>query len=123
VTGVISAILYGFLAQDGNKYHWFGLVFVFNYHIFFFVCVLIVTTTYAVESMSHRAGAALVMVVGGKNIVSFGTATAIVPLVNGGNYKRAYGILAGAEGGWMLLGIPLYFFGYKARAWLHAKNL
>ena len=53
------AVLYGFLAQDGSKYHWFGLVFAFNYHIFFFVCVLIVTTTYAVESMTHRAGAAL----------------------------------------------------------------
>ena len=67
--------------------------------------------------MTHHAGAALVMVVGGKNIIAFGMSTAIVPLMNEGHYFKAQGILTGAEGGWLLLGIPLYFLMPRFRAW------
>ncbi|KAM0788728.1 hypothetical protein ACM66B_002820 [Microbotryomycetes sp. NB124-2] len=123
VTGLAVALGYGFIMQAGNKLHWFALVFTFNYLVAFFVAVLITTTTYVVECLPHRAGAALVMVVGGKNILSFGTSTAIVPLVNSGNYSRAYGILTGVEAGWFLLAIPLYFFGARIRAWLAAKGV
>jgi hypothetical protein len=67
--------------------------------------------------MTHHAGAALVVVVGGKNLISFGLATAIVPLVTSGRNTFANCMLAGVEGGWMLLGIPLYFMMPRFRRW------
>ena len=70
-----------------------------------------------VESMTHHAGAALVMVVGGKNIVSFGLATAITNLANTGRNAYANGILAGCAGGWLLLAVPLYFYMPRYRKW------
>lgn len=67
--------------------------------------------------MTQHAGAAIVMVVGGKNIISFGMSTAIVPLVNTGRYAYSQGILSGATTGWLLLAIPLYFVMPKFRKW------
>jgi hypothetical protein len=65
------------------------------------------TFSSCVESMTHNAGAALVMVVGGKNILSFGLATAITKLANSGKNAYANGILA----------IPLYFYMPRFRKW------
>lgn len=67
--------------------------------------------------MTHHAGAALVMVVGGKNILSFGLATAITDLANTGRNAYANGILAGCAGGWLLLALPLYFYMPRYRKW------
>ncbi|KAM0788370.1 hypothetical protein ACM66B_001510 [Microbotryomycetes sp. NB124-2] len=119
VTGFALSLAYGFMAEAGNKIHWFGIVFAFAWTLFHFVSVLITTTAYAVESRSHHAGAALVM--GGKNIIAFGTSTAIVPLANSGRYAYGYGILSGTMFAWMLLGVPLYFLMPRYRAWLARK--
>lgn len=73
LTGFAFSIAYGFIAAAGAKVHWFALVFAFNYGIFVFVSVLVTTTTYAVEAMTHRAGAALVVTVGAKNLLAFGS--------------------------------------------------
>jgi hypothetical protein len=59
--------------------------------------------------MTHAAGPALVLVVGGKNIISFGVATALVPMSNSGRYKDLMVILTGIFAAWMALAIPLYF--------------
>lgn len=60
--------------------------------------------------MTHAAGPALVLVVGGKNIISFGVATALVPMSTAGRYKDLMVILASVFAGWMSLGVPLYYF-------------
>lgn len=72
----------------------------------------------AVEAMTHNAGAALVMVVGGKNLISFGVSTAIVPLSNEGKYLELMKILTGVFAGWMVLGVPLYFLMPRYRQYL-----
>jgi len=72
--------------------------------------------------MTHNAGAALVTVVGGKNIISFGLATAITKLANSGRNAYANGILAGCAGGWLLLAIPLYFYMPRFRKWKTEKS-
>ncbi|KAK4051861.1 hypothetical protein OIV83_002566 [Microbotryomycetes sp. JL201] len=122
ITGFLAALMYGLCAEHRDKVHWFAIVFAFAWTLFHFVSVLITTTAYAVESRSHHAGAALVMVVGGKNLISFGTATAIVPLANSGRYAYGYSILAGSMFGWILLGVPLYFLMPRYRAWLAKRK-
>jgi hypothetical protein len=72
--------------------------------------------------MTHNAGAALVMVVGGKNLISFGVATAIVPLSNEGEYLLLMKILTGVFAGWMALGVPLYFLMPRYRQYLADKR-
>jgi hypothetical protein len=72
--------------------------------------------------MTHNAGAALVMVVGGKNLISFGVATALVPMSNAGRYRDLMVILTAVFGGWMLLGVPLYFLMPRYRQYLADKK-
>lgn len=76
----------------------------------------------AVEAMTHAAGPALVMVVGGKNIISFGVATALVPMSNSGRYKDLMVILASIFAGWMALAVPLYYLMPRYRQWRADKR-
>lgn len=54
------------------------------------------------------------MVVGGKNIISFGTTYGLTPMVSEHGYPWTMGILAGIVGVIFLLGVPVY---YLNRVW------
>lgn len=82
---------------------------------FSFTCILITTTTFAAEVIPDNPGAGVVVVVGGKNLISFGAAFGIVPMVHIYSYLTAFMILMGVFIGVALLGIPVYFLNSKWR--------
>lgn len=45
ITGLAIVIMYGYCAESAPKAHWFSIVFAVNYATYYFVCVLVVTTT------------------------------------------------------------------------------
>lgn len=52
------------------------------------------TTHFASEAMPENPGPALVMVIGAKNVVSFGASKGIVPMVQKYDYLTAYMIVS-----------------------------
>ncbi|CAK7219763.1 hypothetical protein SBRCBS47491_003960 [Sporothrix bragantina] len=106
--GFAMIFVYGWTAVGASSY-WGTLV---SYTIFqsTFVVVLIVSSSFAAEACAKHPGPALVIVVGSKNIISFGLTNTLTPLMNHGSYHYAFGVLAGIFGAVFVLGIPIYFF-------------
>lgn len=80
---------------------------------FAFIVVLMVTTHFGSEAFPQNPGSALVMVIGVKNIVSFGASYGIVPMVAKYSYLEAFMILFAFFVGIFLFGIPIYFWNPK----------
>jgi len=104
ILGVAMLLMYGFTASDPNASSW-GPVLAYTFYTVSWVTVLIVSTTFASEAAPKHPGPALVMVVGTKNIVSFGWSYGLTPLVDKGGYSYAYGVLAGVFGACFILGV------------------
>lgn len=83
---------------------------------FSFIVDLIITTHFGSEAFPKNPGPALVVVVGLKNVISFGASYGIVPMVNAYSYLDAFMILFGIYAGIFLLGIPVYFLNPRWRA-------
>ncbi|KAH7150335.1 major facilitator superfamily domain-containing protein [Dactylonectria estremocensis] len=110
ILGFAMLILYGFMATaafEGGGSSW-GIVVSWTLFQMTFTSVLIVTTTFASEASPKHPGPALVMVVGTKNIVSFGVAFGMTPMVAQGGYTWTFGVLAGIFGAIFVLGVPVY---------------
>lgn len=104
--GFASLLLYGFTAGGGST--WWGPYVGWTINQFSFTCVLIISTTFASEASPKHPGPALVVVVGTKNIISFGVTYGLTPMVEAHGYKWAFGVLGGIFLGIFLLGIPVY---------------
>ena len=120
LVAVGATLLYGFTVSDGSS--WWGLYMGWTLYQFAFICVLIISTTFASEVSPKHTGPALVMVVGTKNIVSFGASYGLVPMVNLRGYAWAYGTLAGIFAGVAVLGVPVYFFNPVWRRYTSRKG-
>jgi MFS family permease len=108
--GFAMLILYGFMATsafEGGGSSW-GAVLAWTFFQITFTSVLIISTTFASEASPKHPGPALVMVVGTKNIVSFGVAYGLTPMVQKGGYTWTFGVLAGIFGAIFILGVPVY---------------
>ena len=68
------------------------------------------------------AGPAPVVVVGTKNIISFGVTHGLTPMVAKHGYEWACGVLAGIMAGIMLLGVPVYFWNPKWRKYVAGRE-
>ena len=93
---------------------------------FTFVSTLILSTTFAAEAWPKNPGPALVVVIGAKNIISFGVTYGLTPMIAKHGYEWSCGVLAGIMAGILLLGIPVYFLNPKWRkvvAEIDAKKL
>lgn len=108
ILAIASLLLYGFTAEGGAT--WGGPFMGWTLFQVVFVSVLIQSTSFAAEAWEKNPGAALVAVVGTKNIISFGVSYVLSPMVAKYSYPTAMGILAGVTGGIFLLGIPVYIF-------------
>ncbi|KAK4044094.1 major facilitator superfamily domain-containing protein [Parachaetomium inaequale] len=95
-------------------------VTVFQYS---FTAVLIVSTTFASEAAPKHPGPALVVVVGTKNIVSFGVTYGLTPMVERHGYEWAFGVLAAMLAAVFLLGIPVYILNPRWRAYVSSKEV
>lgn len=82
---------------------------------FSFTAIIITTTTFAAEVIPENPGAAMVVVVGGKNIVSFGAAQGIIPMAAKFSYLTSFMVLLGIFCGICLLGVPVYFLNPRWR--------
>ena len=107
VIGFVSILLYGFTCSGNST--WWGPYIGWTLYEFCFVAVLIITTAFAAESWPRDPGPALVMVVGAKNIISFGLSYGLIPMLARFGYPKSLGILAGIYGAIFLLGIPTYY--------------
>lgn len=84
--------------------------------------MLIVTTTFAAEASQKHPGPALVMVVGTKNLVSFGVTFGMTPMVERGGHAWSFGVLAGIFGAIFVLGIPVYFLNQRWRRYITRRE-
>lgn len=125
ILGAAMLLVYGFGAERGMNgtggSFWTPLL---GWAFFqtAWISVLIVTTTFASEASPKHPGPALVMVVGTKNIVSFGLAYAMTPMVEKGGYSWTFGVLTGVYGAIFLLGIPVYFLNPKWRQYMATRE-
>ncbi|KAG5805379.1 hypothetical protein H9Q74_010989 [Fusarium xylarioides] len=120
ILGFSMLILYGFMATaafEGGGSYW-GILVSWTLFQVTFTSVLIVTTTFAAEASPKHPGPALVMVIGTKNIVSFGVAYGLTDMVQHGGYTWTFGELAGIFGAIFILGIPIYMLNPKWRRYV-----
>ncbi|KAK4050237.1 hypothetical protein OIV83_003558 [Microbotryomycetes sp. JL201] len=115
---ILGTVLYGYSLDDPDMFgrHWIAPVIFFAFMVFGFISSLITTTTFSVECCPRAPGPALVLGVGGKNLVAFGLSYGLVPLVqtSGGVYSYAT-VLGSAVAGATVLAIPVYFFNHRWR--------
>ncbi|KAJ5139938.1 MFS general substrate transporter [Penicillium atrosanguineum] len=116
---VFTLLLYGFTAGGGST--WGAPYMAWAIFEVAFVAVLIISTTFAAEAWDNNAGPALVVVVGSKNLVSFGISYALIPMVAKYSYAAGMGMLAGVTAFIFLLGIPVYYLNPKWRRWMAEK--
>ncbi|KAL1846331.1 hypothetical protein VTK73DRAFT_308 [Phialemonium thermophilum] len=116
LVGFAMLLVYGFTASDARA-SWWGPVLAYTFYSTAWVSVLIVSTSFAAEAAPKHPGPALVMVVGTKNIVSFGWTYGLTPLVDKGGYGYAFGVLAGVFGACFVLGVPVYVLNPMWRAY------
>ena len=108
LVGILFVFLYGHLAEKAGG-SWAGLVVCYGAAYFTFVALVVSTTSFTVEHFSHNPGPALVLVLGGKNILSYPISNGLAPLITQGRFMYVHTILGGILVGWAGLAIPLYF--------------
>ena len=69
----------------------------------------------AIDCYYPVAAEAVFLIVGLKNIISFGFSYSVVPWVTAWGFKKAYGTLAAVTFGAILLWVPLFIFGKMLR--------
>ena len=100
----------------GGGATWWGPYLGWTFFQTTFTAILIVSTTFASEATAQHPGPALVVVVGTKNIVSFGVSYGLTPMVAMKGYTWAFGVLTGIFTAIFLLGIPVYYLNPRWRA-------
>ncbi|PNS17343.1 hypothetical protein CAC42_7026 [Sphaceloma murrayae] len=120
--GLIGIVIYGVTANQPQKYSWWGIVMGWTFYQTANTVILINTTQFAAEAYPKNPGPALTIVIGVKNIVSFGASYGIIPMVVSFNYLIAYMILLAFYMAIFLLGIPVYLYNPRWRQWVAKKN-
>ncbi|KAF1347498.1 major facilitator superfamily domain-containing protein [Delphinella strobiligena] len=114
--GAIGIIIFAIAAMYLKTHSSWGIIMGWTLYEFSFIVDLIITTHFGSEAFPKNPGPALVVVVGLKNVISFGASYGIVPMVNAYSYLDAFMILFGIYAGIFLLGIPVYFLNPRWRA-------
>ncbi|KAH6629615.1 major facilitator superfamily domain-containing protein [Boeremia exigua] len=114
--GCIAATLYGLAAQSPGKYHWFVFVFANAAYYFAFVGANIAAITYLLDSYPARAGPILVVITAFRGFVSFGTSYGVAKFIETDGFNGTFGTYAGLTALFGLMGIPIFLYGKKIRA-------
>lgn len=117
IVGVLASILYGQAAANPEHIHWFAIVFALNAYYFAFLGANQSAIVYALDAYPTRSGPVLVVICAYRGILSFGTSYAVQPLIDLRGYDGAflvYGVLTGVIAA---IGIPIYFFSARIRAY------
>ncbi|GAK65162.1 uncharacterized protein PAN0_008c3379 [Moesziomyces antarcticus] len=110
-----SLMLYAFTAS--GEATWAGPVMAWFLNQFAFTSMLIVGSAFASIAYPKNPGAALLLVVGAKNIISYGITQGTLPMVTQHSAKWAYGVLAAVTAAAYLVGIPFYVWGDRLDKW------
>ncbi|KAG8628572.1 hypothetical protein KVT40_004445 [Elsinoe batatas] len=121
-SGVIGVVIYGVTAMYPQRMSSWGIIMGWTLFQFAFIVVLITTTHFGSEAYPKNPGPALVIVIGMKNVLSFGASFGIIPMVNMYSYLKAFMILLAFFVGLFLLGIPVYFLNPRWRAYIGRKQ-
>jgi hypothetical protein len=119
VLGFVSLLIYGLTSTSASAW---GVLVSYTTFLASFIALLITTSTFAVEASPRHPGPALVMVVGTKNIVSFGTSHGLSATIGVRSFAWSFGVLAGIYGGVTLLGIPVYFLNPRWRVYMSRRR-
>lgn len=87
-----------------------------------FIGILIISSSFAAEVTPKNPGPALVMVIGSKNIISFGVSQALSKTLGVRSLEWSFGVFAGVYGAIALFCIPVYFLNPRWRAYLSRKD-
>ncbi|KAL8279771.1 hypothetical protein RQP46_007866 [Phenoliferia psychrophenolica] len=128
VTGGIT--LYGAAGAYPHHIGVAGYIAGFFFFQYGFVCLLVITTVYVVESYPAKAGPLIVIVCCSRNLIAYGASNGFIPLVEEDNYFFGYGMLAVIQAGIAVFGIPVYLYGKALRRragggidhWLHLDS-
>ncbi|EPS27466.1 hypothetical protein PDE_02409 [Penicillium oxalicum 114-2] len=117
IVGAAGLILYGFTAESPRSSFSWGVIMGWTLYQFDFISTIIITTSYASEAMPNNPGAALILVIGAKNVVSFGASYGLTPMVTRYGYRDAHLILMGIYLAIATFGVPVYL--WRARKSAH----
>lgn len=98
VTGAVAIIVFAVCANNPEKYSAWALVIAWAIYEFSFTCIIITVTTFAAEVFPDNPGAAMVPVIGGKNIISFGAAYGLIPMLAKYSYLKSF-LIVSQDGG------------------------
>ncbi|KAI6908333.1 hypothetical protein D0868_08201 [Hortaea werneckii] len=129
LVSAIGIIIYALTAQHPETHSYWGIVMGWTLYEFGFIVALITATHFAAEAYPQNPGPALVLVVGLKNVISFGRQwnkldepECRTNILNRFDYLTAYMILFGIFAGIFACGIPVYFLNPKWRELVSQKQ-
>lgn len=111
--GFAMHILFGFSSASV-----WGTIVAYTLSNASFIALLIISSTFAVEVTPKHPGPAIVMVIGSKNIISFGVSHALSTTLGVHSLQYSFGVFAGVYGAVSLLAIPVYLLNPRWRAYL-----
>ncbi|KAK5722298.1 hypothetical protein LTR15_005527 [Elasticomyces elasticus] len=111
--GFSMHILFGFSSHSA-----WGTIISYTLSNAAFIAILIMSSTFAVEVTPKHPGPAIVMVIGSKNIISFGVTHALSGTIGVYSLKWSFGVFAGVYAGVALLCIPVYLLNPWWRAYV-----
>jgi hypothetical protein len=117
IVGTIACILYGQGGSHGDRIQWFSIIFGNAAQYFSFVGASITAMTYSLDAYPQRAAPVLVLICAMRGIIQFGVSYGIVPFVNRCGYDGTYGIFGGLTLFFGALGIPMFIYGGRIRAY------
>jgi hypothetical protein len=108
-------------AAGQNHWHWMWVFFAHGLNYFGFIALFTSSTLWAVESFPRWAAAALIVVVGGSNVVSFGMSFAIGPWITAQGFGLPHyeiGTIILTVG---FIGIAMAFYGKRWRMFMNTR--
>ncbi|RMY33802.1 hypothetical protein D0866_05678 [Hortaea werneckii] len=127
LVSAIGIIIYALTAQHPETHSYWGIIMGWTLYEFGFIVALITATHFAAEAYPQNPGPALVLVVGLKNVISFGASFGITPMV----HKQVFLLLSwikpvtnlfGIFAGIFACGVPVYFLNPKWRELVSRKQ-
>ncbi|KAK4890943.1 hypothetical protein LTR27_010391 [Elasticomyces elasticus] len=122
IVSAIGIIVFAVTAMWPETHSSWGIIMGWTLLEFGFLVAIITTTHFASEAYPSNPGSALVMVIGVKNIVSFGAAYGLTPMVTKFGYLDAFMILFAIFAFIFLMGVPVYYVNPRWRAYISRSS-
>ncbi|KAK3661735.1 hypothetical protein LTR56_000226 [Elasticomyces elasticus] len=122
IVSAVGIVVFAVTAMWPETHSSWGIIMGWTLLEFGFLVAIITTTHFASEAYPSNPGSALVMVVGVKNIVSFGAAYGLTPMVTKFGYLDAFMILFAIFTFIFLMGVPVYYINPRWRAYISRSS-